>query len=1157
MRLFALALPLFFSACGGGKEEDNGEASSKSSTPAPEKPSPETQPAAPKQPEFRPLAEYALGRVADQCVLIRVNGQPDLPGILIRGNSSDSGQYEYQIICDLPSAPESVLCAAKSQGNVVIARASRMAALPGGLQVYAFSSDQSLSGHTNRSSQPSGPVYACRLEATGQLADEERELIAEKLVSLQARQDELRAIRPSHPQGRPPGGRPTSREEFENMRRGHQDAMREQMEISRDITALQARLAMTVGGITGIQVAAAATGEEFTEETSALAGTVLVAQDAGVRAIRHDGRWMPINELLEKASGEPSQVKLSLSGSQNSLNLSCSVDWALAFGKTGCSIIAATTFELESMDGGSLEERLAQVKPEPMQTNRSKSTAHKNLRWKGEPTSVWIRVFQDGQPDKPIIDEVIEIDYTDRFQAKWGRPPSSLIAVPQPEPDTPPDLAGEATSLDAEGAILDLIAAGDGSVLMVQTDKPPFWQQIDLKAGRFIETPWIAGPDTLLAAQAGKIHLIDRKTGIVETWDLNGKTRAGLQILQLDGVIVAAAAPLTSPDAPLLITTTTQGVFVDPVNFDIIANGFDMSPCFSRAEGYHGSIPKLEPETIRVRASHDGALFAVSGEAASVSGNGQGSRTFRIVVDPTAAVRTESAQGTHLPSRGRRMTETFPDHGGTGIQIRTMAASNSFPGPAGTIVFTAEGNRQTIGELRGSPVVPPDPRNAKGPLARDRGLYFDSTVGVVVVPEDNTLHLIPVNLPEQPAAAPQFNFAGETVSIPLPKGSDHKLVSSVGGEITVGETEILWRIPAEARSGSANLKLEWKGELGSTMDAAFNYSVTAQAAGLSVESSDGKTSLPLRRTGIIAQAGNVKGFAGSGHVILTNPGSKQQAWSLTDCRPLFSLDERSRMFFGDADQLYTLNDQGALKAYDIQTGELVKEAVLGKNGGGREGLTGITTGISSRLPLLAVERDDHNPYVQLIDRKTLEPMLLELPAELQRQFFITQFETNPSGSTTWSRNVAVLIKADRSTTLRSFQDTNMSGVPDESGQYVVSSDGISDILAKPPSTTLYRDLPGADEYSYMSFDVSGRYVLLRQKQSDEKKPAVSVRDVRAPAVELFKIRFPANTDISGTQLISATGKLICRMDSSYERLGVFELDVPAIARELAQASPNR
>lgn len=1151
----ALAIPvLALAACDGGKEEEKSGASSTVTEGKPKESPPAV--AVVERPEIPPLSDHALGRVAEQCVLIRVDGHPDRTGILIRGNNSGSGRYGYQIICDPPTAPDSILCATMSRGgNVVVARATKMSSLPGGLHVYGFSSAQSLPGYASRSSRAKGPVYACQLEATGSPADEERDSITEKLRSAKERLDELREARRGPPQMRSRERRPRSREDFENMRRERQDTMREQMELAREIAELQPRLSMAVGGIATTEVAAAATEEEFQEDASALASTVLVSRDSGVRAIRYDDQWVSIDELLENAAGEPSEVALNLYGSRNDVRLSCSVDWALAFGKTECSIVAATTYELESMDGGSLEERLAKVKPEPMTTNRSKSTANKTLRWNGEPTSVWIKVFQDDQPEKPIIDEVIEIDHADRFQAKWGRSPSPLIAIPQPEPDTPPDLAGEAKALDAGGTVLDLVAAGDGSVLMVQTDKPPFWQALDLRTGRFIETPWKAGPDTLLAAQAGKIHLIDRKTKIVETWDIDGKSRIGLQILQLDGEIVAAAAPLSAPGSPLLITTTTEGAFVDPVDFEVLANGFDMSPCFSREEGYHGSIPKLVPESIRLRASHDGALFSVSGTDAS--GRGQDSRYFRIVVDPTSAVRVESTQGNHLPARGRLMTDHFPDHGGKGIQLRTTAGSNSFPGPAGTIVFAAAGNRQTVGELRGSPVVPPDLRNAKGPLARDRGLYFDSTAGMLVVPEDGTLHLIPVNLPEQPVAVPQFNFAGETVSIPLPKGSGHKLFPSIGGDTTIGETEILWSIPANARRGHANLKLEWNGELGSAMDSSLNFSIIAQASGPSVESSDGKTSLPLRRTGIISDAGSITGFAGSGNVMLTTSGGERHAWSLTDCRKLFTSDERPQVFLGDADQLYTLGNEGRLKAYDILTGEVVKEVVVGKGNDGRKGLSGITTGISSRFPLLAVERDGHNPYLQFIDRSTLEPMILDLPRELQRMFFIPQFETNPSGNTTWSRNVAVFLKADRTSTVTSFPNNSLGGSPDESGRYVVSRDGILDIRSEPPVMTRFEDMPGGDRFSYLNFDASGRYVLLLRKEPDSKGAAVSVRDVRSPAAELFKIRFPSNSEAHSSRLISGAGKLICQVESSHSRLGVFEMDAAAILRELAESSQNR
>lgn len=1162
LRFFACAVVLitmfFMTACGSGKEKDAVEEDPSLSSHPEEKQASEapSETTIAETSEFPALTGRALERLVGHCAQIRAEGEPDRVGVLVGVNTRVSGLYEHHIICDLPSVPESILCAFGSQGSFTVTRAHFLATLPNGLQVYRFTWDQRIPAHASGASNGNAAFYVCGLEASGPLADEGQASIGEELAVLRKRRSELLAALPDRPDPSVQEDGPTSREEMEIMRSLGRNAAGEYAEISQRIPELEAQLALAIKGVEVRQVAVAATLEELTEDTPALAGTVLAARDGRVLAVRHDGRWVFIEEVLETAYSEPARVTLNLRGSRNQVHLSCMVDWAVAFGEIGCSIIAATTYELESLEGGSLEERLANVEPEPMATSRSSSSINKALRWNGTPTSVWIRIIPDHAPDKPIIDEVIEINFTDRLQARWGRQPSSIIAIPEPEPDTPPDLAGEAAVLDAKGTILDLVAAGDGSVLMVQTDKPPYWQPLDLKAGLFMETPWSAGPDTLLAARAGEVHLIDRKTGIVETWDIDGQTRSGLQILQLDGEIVAVAASLSAPDAPVLFTTTKEGAFVDPVNFEVLANGFDMSPVFSREDKYHGPIPQLDPESIRVRASHDGALFAVFGETVTERGRGQGTRGFQIIVDPTSAVHTDSARGTHLPSRGRLISASFPDHGGKAIQLRTTAGSDSFPGPAGTIVFAEAGSQQALAQLRGAPVVPPDPRNADGPLAHDRGLYFDSTLGVLVIPEERKLHLIPVNMPQQPLAEPQFNFAGEKVRIPLPQGSNHKASAEIGGDITIDGTEILWSIPVDAPNGNANLQLEWTGELGSMMNGSFTYNITGQTVGrLSVESSDGRATLPLRRTGIIAGAGSISGFAGSGHVMLTTTGNRSMAWSLGDYRLLFSVEERAQMFFGDADQLYILDGQGVLKAHDLLTGELINEAALASSHQGRASTTTITTGISSRLPLLAAERVGSDAYLQLINRHTLESYILDFPRETHQQFFVPHFTTNPSGRTTWSNNL-LLSRDGPEISVRPIDARSVNASPDKSGRYVVTHHGILDTGSEPPAMIYFSDLPGGDRMSLMSVDVSGEYVLLRLSDSATGVTAVSVRDIRSPADELFKIRSPSLGETSRLMLISGIGRLISPPNRNASRHSVFELDVPAILRDLSDTGHN-
>lgn len=169
-RALALILPLIaLTACDGGKDE--GENSS-SSPPKSSSPTVPQIAEVVKKPEFPQLPDYVLGKIAEQSVLIRVDGHPDQSGILIKGNNQISGRYEYQIVCNPPTAPDAILCATMFGGQLLVNRASKIATLPNGLHIYGFSSKQILSGYINQPNIPTGPFYACRLEATGAMTQE-------------------------------------------------------------------------------------------------------------------------------------------------------------------------------------------------------------------------------------------------------------------------------------------------------------------------------------------------------------------------------------------------------------------------------------------------------------------------------------------------------------------------------------------------------------------------------------------------------------------------------------------------------------------------------------------------------------------------------------------------------------------------------------------------------------------------------------------------------------------------------------------------------------------------------------------------------------------------------------------------------------------------
>ena len=129
-------------------------------------------------------------------------------------------------------------------------------------------------------------------------------------------------------------------------------------------------------------------------------------------------------------------------------------------------------------------------------------------------------MIDDANPGQPVIDESISLDHEDAaLVAKWAKPPSELIELPEAAADSPEDLVKARSALDAGGTVLDLIPTADASVLLVQTDRPPFWATLDLKTGTLGKVPWSATPDTLVATQAGKTYAANSKTKEVEIWD--------------------------------------------------------------------------------------------------------------------------------------------------------------------------------------------------------------------------------------------------------------------------------------------------------------------------------------------------------------------------------------------------------------------------------------------------------------------------------------------------------------------------------------------------------------------------------------------------------------------------------------------------------------
>jgi hypothetical protein len=1098
-----------------------------------------------------PLPQSSLDEIAKSCVLIQIPGQPNGQGVILEAAKATSSNHEYLVLCGAPREPDLIRVAYQTPDGLEIASAKKKTSLPSGMALYGF-----LTKFTLVSSHPVPPssgetLHAFRLAGDGSLTAEKRAALTAELATLQEQikqnQKEQAAMaeqllmqaRPDRNPNR--GDQRTAYQVKQELKKTTAEASRLALEESR----LGDVLRFPVNSLAVAETAAAATRDHLERAGGGLDNTLLATSTNTIQAIRHHGKWIDLQDVRAALSNQISAVTLHLSGSQTNIDLSCEIELLLPAQKTSLSAVAITTFELESLGSGTLEERLARVPPVALEGQRdSWRIPQRQMPWNAQKTTLWIKVFNDKEPAKLLLDEVILLSYADSFSARWGKPPSPLITLPAPIPNEPADLVKEQVTLDAKGAIRDIVAAGDGSILMIQTDHPPYWAPLDLKTGQWTDPPWKATADTLLATQAGHIYLIDRKTGVLEIWDPASGKRTGMQLLPVEGVILAAAAPLSDPDQPLLIATAKNAWFVDPGKFEVVPSGLDVQSCFE-ATDRRADLPKLDPASVWLRASHDGTLYSLSGT--TVKPSAPAVATVRITLDRTATVVTTGADSSLIPSRGRYLSRNYPDHGGKGTILEASRISGGFPGSPGKLQFIhGLENNNPYAVLNTLPVMPwRNDTSSMKPLP-DRGVYFDSVNRVLLLPDNDKLNFLRVSLPEQEKLIPAFVLPGEEVEIPLPPGTGHKLTADIGGEVVIGKSSIKWTAPRSSSGRESTLlKLEWTGELGSQISRNYSVKITSPPMGPLIESPDGSRKRPLIRRGVLRVGDHgLKGFAGSGFVALSGGDKVLEAWSLGSCEKIFSqsLAQSCLKFIGDAERLYVLGREGKLTSYDLHTGESLGEEEPGK------GIIGIWTGMAANIPLLAVERDGDRPFLTQIHQDTLKSAIVDLPADTQRKFYSPDFRSNASGSAIWSSQVLIL-RDKKAITVKTFNDIHISnGCPDASGRYIVCNDSIVDLGVTPPKQTRIALLPGMTISTACKFDESGRYLMFINREENSSEEIISVRDVRDPAKELFRLRHAMEPHI-----ISDSKSLVLALPSnSLRQWGVFEFDIPAIVREFSR-----
>jgi hypothetical protein len=1085
-----------------------------------------------------PLSSSTLNQISNTWGLVRLNDGTLRQGILIQTGQGSAGNTEYIVLADAPAENKRVEFAIGSS-NTKIFSAIRKGELANGLVLFGFSTQDRLESFSRHTSKPGAEVHSIRL-STGEPLDTSE--LASLRSQLEQTQRSTADILRSESQGMRPSPRLTNR-----------PVRTESARLAVQAANLNASLKFATRSLAVAETAAATSSSKLDGSASTLNDTVLVGEDYKVFAIRHRDEWVNIDEVLDTVPTRPNSAKLTVSGSNSSLNLSISLTWDLPPASTSFSIVAATTHELETQGVGSLAERLAQIPKQRFSEIGSGCEISTTVSWAGNPTTLWIKVMDDAKPDELILDEAISLEYDGTLVASWAKPPSELIELPQAGTNTPEDLVKETVVIDAGGTVLDLIPSADSSVLLVRTDKPPFWSSLAVKSGTLGKVPWSATSDTLVAVQAGKTYLANRKTQEVEIWDDTTGKRESVRLMNLPGELLAIAAPRLAPGSPVLVITSQTAAFVDSSTFKAMNWLMDPLVLFPQAQSKNRSSVKMDPVTMWPRASADGALYSISGVSVEADKNQMRSLSMQMI-DGMVTNSIGPGMFTYIPTSGRNQGQQIPDQAGGDLSL-TVARNNSwFPGPTGPIEFQIEGGNRSIGELASAPFVPSLRAAASGTaLPMDRRLYLDSSLGALLIPQDDRIHLLRLKLPEIFTRAPDFVYSGETVKIPLPRGTNHRGTPSIGGEVAIDGDFLIWTVPDKPGRSNAVLQMDWTGELGSPMERKVEFLMNQSPTRPVIVSPDGKRTIKLaQRTMININYGDYAGIAGAGNVILRSYNNKKSAWSLIDGSKISEIECDSFQFIGDADRIYSLDHKGLLSCFDIRTGKLLKSKEFGgKSLGSQQGVSYIATGSASRSPLVAIAFDGSKEYYAQIDRDSLELGIFDFGAgDPPKPTY--RLHSNATGAACWSFSNGIFRQGNRATVKTA--NGAIEGTPDASGRFLVDDSSLMDLAPNPSKKFLARELPGAVENSKLNLDVSGRFLLITDYDIQKDSSVISVRKLEDGFKEIFKIRYPGNAISGGFVMISNTRTLITSGPYGGGHT-VYDLDCEAIEKEIATGNP--
>ena len=339
-----------------------------------------------------PLSAPVLDKIARMAVLVQIPGQPDHQGILLEGAKGSSSARNYQVVCDAPAELESVCVAYRAPSGLERKFAKKISVLSSGLSIYGFTSKSLLACSTLSEPVAGETFHAIALKGGEPIPAAEQTALAAELETIRTQLAEAQKKRseamsqysaenrmptppqPSRPYDGPrpmPGGRPmgvdpraqieASRQREQKMRQAMEEFNTETAALSARQASISPRVKFPITSITASEIASAVQPDAL-ESAGArqLENTLLATSSEAIRAIRFRGKWLELKEVLAPSANRVEQVKLSLSGSQRSVRVSCDLESLLPLAGTSYSMVAETTFGLESQGVGSLEERLAQ-----------------------------------------------------------------------------------------------------------------------------------------------------------------------------------------------------------------------------------------------------------------------------------------------------------------------------------------------------------------------------------------------------------------------------------------------------------------------------------------------------------------------------------------------------------------------------------------------------------------------------------------------------------------------------------------------------------------------------------------------------------------------------------------------------------------------------